>query len=113
MPDDQPHGLPRSPLFLRVTNGNRNDRHNHFQEAEVAKKGDLHHAKLCYIGVPMTIVVLPLWVIGLVFCWLPLKIARRNDPGAWAWPWIAFGIVCLPLAILFAFFEKPAAQRGL
>jgi hypothetical protein len=57
----------------------------------------------------MLIYISPLWAAGLLLCWIPWLIAK--DKGGPAWGWLLFGIVCLPLAVVFAILEKPPGER--
>jgi len=57
------------------------------------------------------IYVTPLWLVGLVFCWVPAVISKKRNPDEPVWGWVLFGITCLPLAVVFSLMEKPAGQR--
>lgn len=55
-------------------------------------------------------ILLPGWlIVGLALSWIPVMIGtRKGDP---MWIWFLFGIVALPLAILFALIERPISER--
>lgn len=59
----------------------------------------------------MVIYVWPVWLIGLLLCWLPAVISKKRNPTEPIWGWVLFGIFCLPAAVVFVWFEKPAAAR--
>lgn len=56
------------------------------------------------------VIAVPTWIgLGLLLCWVPALIAsRKGEPILW---WVLFGIVALPLAVVFALAEKPTAER--